>query len=819
MIVMKFGGSSVGNAERIKSVIEIINNYKNKYPSIAVIFSAFQGVTDELIKISNNAVSGIDVYITELKNLEKKHSDIALSLIREKENKKTLDYIKLLFEELENILQGVFLLKELSPKSTDYILSFGERLSAFIITEALLEREINCEFLDSRILIKTDESFGNAKVDFEFTNFKIASYFKEKNNIQIITGFIASSRNNITTTLGRGGSDYSASIFGAALDAEEIIIWTDVDGVMTADPKTVKRAFSLKEMTYEEAMELSHFGAKVIHPPTMLPALQKKIPLRIKNTFNPTFEGTLIKNEVLTPEFSIKGITNIDNISLLTVQGSGMVGVAGISERIFRTLGRNNINIILITQASSEHSISFAVLPQFAIIAKESIDIEFKYEIRENQIDETIVENNLSIVAVVGENMKHTPGIAGKVFSSLGKFNINIRAIAQGSSELNISTVIERKDISKALNALHTSFFFPLEKTINILIAGIGLIGTELIKQIFENENKSFNLLNIKIIIIGIANSKNYLLKDNGIGFNNYKKEFKDYSKIGNAKNYVKDFISSHQPNSIFIDCTSSKEVSEEYNNILSAGISIVTASKIANSSNLSYYKLIRKTAREKNINFLYETNVGAALPIIKTIKDLVISGDTITKIEGILSGTLSYLFNTFDDKIPFSDIVKNAKENGYTEPDPRDDLNGLDAARKLLILAREIGMEVELKDIQVENLIPENCRNLNSVEEFFIKLKENDNYFSELFNKARNNNKVLRYIGKIENGNITVKLESIDSNHPFYNLKETESIVAIYSKRYKETPLVIKGTGAGAEVTASGVYADIIKVAESFKQ
>lgn len=818
MIVMKFGGSSVGNAERIKSVIEIISDYKKQYPALAVIFSAFQGVTDELIKISNNAVNGNIIFRTELKNLEKKHYDITSSLISGKELKKTTDYIKSLFEELENILQGVLLLKELSPKSTDYILSFGERLSAFIITEALLERKINCEFLDSRTVVKTDENFGYAKVDFEYTNYKIASNFKEKNNIQIITGFIASSRNNITTTLGRGGSDYSASIFGAALNAEEIIIWTDVDGVMTADPKTVKRAFSLKEMTYEEAMELSHFGAKVIHPPTMLPALQKNIPIRIKNTFNPTFEGTLIKNEVSSPEFSIKGITTIENISLLTVQGSGMVGVAGISERIFRTLGKNNINIILITQASSEHSISFAVLPQFATIAKESIDNEFKYEIRENQIDEIILENNLSIVAVVGENMKHTPGIAGKVFSSLGKYNINIRAIAQGSSELNISIVTAKQDISKAINALHDSFFFPHEKTINIFITGIGLIGAELIKQIQENKNYIFDKLNIIIKIIGISNSKRFLVNENGINKNNYKEELINNGKHGTVNNYLYESISLRLPNKVFVDCTSSKDVSEEYNNILSAGISIVTASKIANASNLDFYKLIRKTAQKKNLSFLYETNVGAALPIIKTIKDLVVSGDTITKIEGILSGTLSYLFNTFDDKIPFSEIVKIAKESGYTEPDPRDDLNGLDAARKLLILAREIGMGVELDDIQVENLIPENCRNLKSVEDFFSKLKENDNYFSELFNKAKNNNKVLKYIGKIENGNITVKLESIDSYHPFYNLKETESIIAIYSKRYNNTPLVIKGTGAGAEVTASGVYADIIKVSESFK-
>ncbi|MCL5029655.1 MAG: bifunctional aspartate kinase/homoserine dehydrogenase I [Bacteroidetes bacterium] len=813
MKILKFGGSSVGDAERIKNVIEILKQSIEENKKIAVIFSAFQKVTDNLIKMSQLAAAGNTEYLEYYKKLEQRHISTAQEILAIKTQSGILAQLKFTLNELEDVLHGVYLVKELSARTQDFILSFGERLSAFIIAHALIDRNIDSEFLDARNLIKTDEAFGGAKVDFELTYNNIKEHFKSHKKLQVITGFIGSTNINETTTLGRGGSDYSASIFGAALDVDEIEIWTDVDGVLTADPKKVKKAFPLKGMTYEEAMELSHFGAKVIHPPTMHPAMEKKIPIRIKNTFNPSFEGTVINGHTNNSNFSIKGISSIDDIALLRIQGGGMVGVAGIAQRIFSALAGKQINIILITQASSEHSLCLAVLPKFAAAAKKAIQQELHYEIKERLILDPIVETNLSIIAVVGENMRRTPGIAGKVFQALGKNGVNIIAIAQGSSELNISAVISRDDEAKTLNALHDAFFLSIAKTVNLFIVGTGLVGGTLLKQI-DNQTEFLAreyLLNVKII--GLANSRKMLIDSNSIDPLNWDKRINEDGIKTNLDSLIEEMKKLNLPNSIFVDCTASDKVSLRYKEILDSSISVVTPNKRANASSFDYYIQLKQSAIKHNVRFLYETNVGAGLPIISTLNDLVSSGDKVIKIEGVMSGTLSYIFNSYTNGKTFSQIVKEAKEKGFTEPDPREDLNGMDVARKLLILARETGLSLELKDIKVENLVPEAARNTKSVDEFFEKLKEFDHEFEEKRKWAESKGNVLRYVALLENGKAEISLQEVNDKHPFYSLSESDNIFALTTKHYQNRPIVVKGPGAGADVTAAGVFADVIRI------
>ena len=813
MKVLKFGGSSVGDPKRIKNVISIVKQSIQTNKKIAVVFSAFQGVTDELISLSNMAASGDGEYFERFKSLEKNHILIAKELLNVKTQSNTLANLKLNLNELEDVLHGVFLVKELSPRTSDFILSFGERLSSYIISQILIDNAVDCEFLDSRQIIKTDENFGAAKVDFITSNKNIIKYFKSHKKLQVITGFIASTKTNETTTLGRGGSDYTASIFASALNAKEIEIWTDVDGVLTADPKKVKKAFSLKNLTYEEAMELSHFGAKVIHPPTMQPALDKKIPIRIKNSFNPAFKGTVINGVSEANDYWIKGISSIDEISLIRIQGGGMVGEAGLAQRIFAALGSKRINIILITQASSEHSLCLAILPNDADSAVKAIQKELHYEINEKKIYDPIVENNLSIIAVVGENMRNKPGLSGKVFQALGKNGINIVAIAQGSSELNISTVVSKDNVAKGLNALHDAFFLSITKTVNLFIVGTGLIGGTLLRQISNQASflaKEY-LLNIKII--ALANRKKMLIDSNSIDPAEWEERVANSESKTNLSELVGRMKKLNLPNSIFVDCTASEEVVDQYQDILDASISIVAPNKKANSRSMEFYLSLKKSALYHNVKFMYETNVGAGLPIINTVRDLVSSGDKIIKIEGILSGTLSYLFTSFTKGKSFSQILKEAKVKGFTEPDPRDDLNGLDFARKLLILAREVGMKMELSDVKVENIVPLKARNSKSVDDFFIKLEKCDDEFELKRKNAENHGKVLRYIAKLENGKAEIFLQEIDEKHPFYSLSATDNIIALTTKHYKERPIVIKGPGAGADVTAAGVFADIIRI------
>lgn len=811
MKILKFGGSSVGTPERINSVIKILQDYVKNGEKFSVVFSAFQGVTDKLILLCNQAVIRNKAYTNIFNELKNQHIKFAKQLISN--DKLSLNRVEDLFSELYQIVQGVYLLKELTPRTLDYTMSFGERLSCFIISEAMKIKGINCEFLDARKLVFTDKNFGAARVNFELTNINIKEYFKNKNSIQVITGFISSTEDNETTTLGRGGSDYTASIFGAALGVDEIEIWTDVDGILTADPRKVADAFSLKAVTFEEAMELSHFGAKVIHPPTMVPALKNKIKIRIKNTFNPSFRGTVIIERQEKIPFNVKGISSIDDISILRITGGGLIGGFDILHRIFKVLAEKNINVILITQGSSEYSLCLAVMPKQTKIAKYAIEQELRNEIRDNQIKEVLIENDLSIIAVVGEDMRHTIGIAGKIFQTMGENGVNLVAIAQGSSELNISMVIARKDLEKALNVLHTKIFKPLKIECNLFLAGPGLIGSNVLKILEKEIEKYPEQTNIKFKLIGLADIKGYLFDNKGINISKWKSSIAKNAAPKNDKKFIDEIIKFDLPNSIFLDCTAGKDYVPYYEKLLSSNISVVTPNKIANTSSYELFEKLRNVTKNKKSEFRYSANVGAGTPMISIIQDLVKMGDRIHKIEGIFSGTLSYIFNNLKKGKKFSEIVREAKVKGFTEPDPRDDLSGLDMARKLLILIREAGYKLELKDIKVENLVPKEARKVNSVEEFFKILKKYDNQIEQRRLKILKKGKVLCYIATFENGEARLRIEEIASEHPFYNLSGNDNIVAYTTDYYNENPLTIRGRGAGAEFTAHSVFSDVLRI------
>lgn len=812
MNILKFGGSSVATPVRIKSVIEILKPYlrENK---CAVVFSAFGGVTDTLITLSATALAGDDTYKAQLRLLENRHLDTVRDLIGIQRQSSVIAQVKFTFNELEDVLHGVFLVKERTPRTLDYIMSFGERLSAYIIAEAIKDQKIKADYLDARKVVCTDSQFGHARINFSLTNQRIQEYFANNDSLQIITGFIGSSLSGETTTIGRSGSDYTAAIFAAALHASSLEIWTDVDGMMTADPRKVKKAFTVKEMTYEEAMELSHFGAKVIFPSTMQPAMVNNIPIWIKNTFNPTFGGTKISDPSNGKTLIIKGISSMDKISLLSVQGSGLVGVVGVSMRIFGTLAKENISVILISQASSEHSICFAIEGSKSKHAKEAIEKEFQYEIRSHEMDEVKVEENLSIVAIVGENMKHNPGTSGRMFSALGKSGININAIAQGSSELNISAVIHEQDIAKALNVLHEAFFLSDKKILNVFLVGTGLIGKSLLAMMEKQHKQLAKQNQLEIQIVGIANSKRMLFKEEGLAFSTAVGEMMELGEEMNLNTYFGTMIGMNLSNSIFVDCTSSEEVTGFYESILSSNISIVTPNKKANSGTYKQYLDLKTAAFKRGVKFLYETNVGAGLPVINTLNDLLISGDKVIGIEAVLSGTLNYIFSSYKKGDQFSDVVRQAKEKGYTEPDPRDDLNGMDVARKVLILSREAGLSMELDDVQVENLVPEDCKDAPSTEEFFEKLSKHNKSFEEMRSSAESKNEKLRYMAVLKEGKTHIRLGSVNDQHPFYSLSGSDNIILLTTERYHERPMVIRGPGAGAEVTAAGVFADIIRI------
>lgn len=794
--------------------MDIVLASQKKYNQVAVVVSAFQGVTDALLAIAHQAAQGDEAYRLIFNKISDRHTGAVRNLIAVQHQSSVLASVIVMLHALEDCLSSIFFLREGSPRSLDAVASFGERLSAFIIAEAFKYHGCATEFLDARTLVKTDESFGAARVLFLETDHNIQSHFKEHTVLQIITGFIGSTKEGFTTTLGRGGSDYTASLFGAALQADVIEIWTDVNGVLTADPRMVKNAFSLAAMTYEEAMEMAHFGAKVIYPPTIQPARAQNIPLLIKNIFYPDHPGTLISDTPDTHHFLITGLSSIHSVALLRIEGSGMIGIAGIAMRVFQSLSRHKISVILITQASSEQSICLAIEPKDAQIAKKALEEDFVLEINNQQIDHILIEEGLSCIAVVGENMRHMPGISGRLFAALGKNGVNVVAIAQGSSELNISVVIPQKDEAKALNAIHDTFFFSSSRPLNVFLVGTGLIGSTLCEQIRQQAAALQKDHFIDLRLCGVANSTKMLFADHGQSLVFDKKDLSARGVPVHLDAFVARMQELNLPNTVFVDCTASTVVPQLYEKILNASISIVTPNKKANSGSCDSYRRLKETAQRRGVKFLYETNVGAGLPVINTLNNLLLSGDSIVQIEAVLSGTLSYLFNTFDGSNPFSSLVAEARRLGYTEPDPRDDLCGLDVARKLLILVREMDFVYELDDIVVENLVPENCRAASSAEAFLAQLPQADSFFEARRAQAAAQGKKLRYCASFKHGKAAVSLQEVDPSHPFYSLSGGENIIAFTTKRYHTNPLVIRGPGAGPEVTAGGVFADLLQVA-----
>jgi aspartokinase/homoserine dehydrogenase 1 len=710
-------------------------------------------------------------------------------------------------------LKGVFLVREASPRTMDYVLSFGERNSNFIISHYLRKEGINANYLDARKVIKTDKKFGAAKVDLDTTFNNIQEYFTNHPEIQITTGFIASSKGGLTTTLGRGGSDFTAAILAAGLGAEAIEIWTDVDGVLTSDPRRVKSAFTIPSLTYAEAMEMSHFGAKVIYPPTIQPAMEKSIPIYIKNTFNPSFIGTYISKESSVNGHPIKGISSISDISLLTLQGSGLFGVPGIAARLFNSLAQAKINVILITQGSSEHSISFAVNPNDSARAKRKVDKEFEYEFKSGGVDLVKVENNLSIIAIIGENMRYQPGISGKLFQALGKNGINCVAIAQGSSELNVSVVINKVDESKALNSLHESFFLSDTKELHLFMVGVGLIGSTLLNQIQQQNAFLKDNSQLQIKVIGISNSRKMVFNENGINLESWRDDLLNSNDKADISTFIEEMKTLNLSNTIFVDNTANSAITSHYEKILDSSISISTPNKIATSSAYLQYERLKYIAKKRGVQFLYETNVGAGLPVISTLNDLIQSGDRILKIEGVLSGSLSFIFNSFTEGVKFSSVVKQAKELGFTEPDPRTDLNGIDVRRKLIILARESGLPLEQVNVKIDAILPDACQKAENVAQLFEEIEKADDYFEKMRSDAAREGKVLRFIAKLENGEASIVLQAVDASNPFHSLSGSDNMIVFTTDRYKERPLVILGPGAGAEVTAAGVFAEIITI------
>lgn len=813
MKVLKFGGTSVGSVESISKLLQIIEKEHQSSGYPVIVLSAMSGVTNLLSSMADKASRG-GTFTEELRELEDRHFEVIKELLAVSKQNPVFTRLRILFNEIEDLLQGIFMLRELTPRTRDLVLSYGERCSAFMVSKIAGQDSDNTLFVNAAELIKTDSAFGQAKVDMDLSERLIREFHEQHmDKILFVTGFIASNDEGRITTLGRGGSDYTAAIFGSALGASEIEIWTDVNGMMTADPRIVSKAFSLPELSYIEAMELSFFGAKVIYPPTMTPAFRKKIPIVIRNTFEPEFPGSVIRHASENSSQAIKGISSINDISIINIEGSGMVGKAGFSGRLFSLLAREQINVILITQSSSEHSITFAIHPADAARAQEVIEREFELELLAKKLEAPVFEQNLSVLAIVGENMKQTPGISGKLFHALGRNGINVRAIAQGSSEYNISVVISREDLNKGLNAVHDAFFVNLNKTLNVFCLGTGNIGRTLFRQLEKHSRFLRENNGIQIKVIGISNTRKMLFRPEGIPLDKWEEQLENEGQPASLPEFVQKMKDMNLPNCVFADNTASTKPIEHYYEIFSSNISIVTCNKIGNSSGYAQYRLFKDTARLHGVDYFYETNVGAGLPIVRTLKDLMVSGDRILSIEAILSGTISYIFNNYKGEVSFHDVVKEAQEKGFTEPDPRDDLKGTDFMRKMLILARDAGYPLEAEDVKIESMLPRSCIEAQSVEEFYSELKKENAFFEDLKKKAEDEGKVLRYIARLENGKATINLQMVDDSHPFYALSGSDNIISFTTERYQERPMVVKGPGAGAEVTAAGVFADIVNV------
>ncbi len=813
MQVLKFGGSSVANSQNISKVISIMEQALVTNDKIIVVLSAFGGVTDSLIESASLASSGDDAYKEKLKAIEQRHLATVRELIPLDKQSGVLSMVKKRCIEIEDIHNGVYLLKELSPRTMDAIIGYGELLSTLIFSAKLKSASIENIWKDARDLIITNSGFGAANVDFVLSDKNIQDFFSiADSRIYVIPGFIAADKNGKTTTLGRGGSDYTAAIIGAALNVTLVEIWTDVSGMMTADPRLVSNAKIIQQLSYQEAMELSHFGAKVIYPPTIQPVMNKGIAVSIKNTFSPGDSGTLIHNKVQKNGNSIRGISSVGNLALLSLEGSGMVGIPGFSKRLFEALSGERINVILITQSSSEHSICVGIDEVNAARAKEIIDHAFEHEIEVKKVDQLIVEKDLSIIALVGDNMKSHPGISGKMFGVLGRNGVNVRAIAQGSSERNISAVIATDDVKKAINVLHEEFFETTYKQVNLFISGTGNVGSKLLAQLAQQQRHLQDHLRLQVRVTGIANSRKMLFNDEGVDLSNWSDLLQEADAM-----HISDLISTIKKknlrNSVFIDITANNQVAESYPYFLEKSISVVACNKVACSSSYEYYKKLKDLSREYNALFLFETNVGAGLPVIGTLNDLLRSGDKVNRIEAVLSGTLNFVFNNYTGEKSFAEVVRQAQKEGYTEPDPRLDLGGVDVMRKIMILARETGERLEMDDISNNSFMPESCMQ-GDVENFYKEMEKQEAHFSKLVSEAKDAGKKLKFVAKYENGKASVGLQHIDPQHDFYHLYGKDNAVLFYTNRYSEQPLVVKGAGAGADVTASGVFADIIRAA-----
>ena len=812
MQVLKFGGTSVANSENINKTVAIVKQALQKDKTIVVV-SALGGTTDMLIDAVKLAAAGNEEYKDKLKTIENRHLQAVRELIPVEQQGATLSLVKKKCNELESICEGAFLLHEATARTIDNIMSYGELLSSLIISARLNALQIAHQWADSRKLIRTNSNYGNAVVDKDITDKTIQKYLNQNNaSLYLLPGFIAADANGVTTTLGRGGSDYTAAIIAAATDAKVLEIWTDVSGMMTSDPRLVNNAKIISNISYLEAMELSHFGAKVIYPPTIQPVMNKGIPTWIKNTFAPGDYGTLIERTAESNKNSVSGISSIAKIALLNLEGTGLAGVPGTSRRLFEALSNEKINVILITQASSEFSICVGIDEANAQKAKEAVDAEFANEIAVGKVEPTTTESELSIIALVGENMKNHTGISGKMFGALGRNGINIRAIAQGSSEKNISTVIRTADVKKAVNVLHEEFFETVHKELNLFIAGAGNVGGILIEQLKQQLQFIDEQLHLNIRVIGIANSKKVLLNENGINLSGWKEQLQKCSDMSLSE-YTDFIVNKNLRNSVFVDITASEQTAGCYAELLKRSISVVACNKIACSSDFKNYKSLKHLAKEFNASFLFETNVGAGLPVIGTLNDLVRSGDKVNRMEAVLSGTLNFVFNNYDGTRPFAAVVKQAQDEGYTEPDPRLDLSGKDVMRKILILSREAGHRMELDDILNNSFLPASCME-GSVPDFYKELEKHEAHFRNLYQQAANEGKKLKFVAKLENGKASVGLQHISKEQDLYHLYGKDNVVLFYTNRYVNQPLVIKGAGAGADVTASGIFADIIRAA-----
>lgn len=805
---MKFGGTSVGSVNSMLNVKKIVESVDDK---VIVVVSALGGITDKLIKTSRMASEGDSGYEKEMKEIVNRHIEMVYTVIPAGQKRELLlDCVNELLNELKDIFQGIYLIRDLSPKTSATIVSYGERLSSIIVATLIN----GAQWFDSRQFIKTEKKHNKNILDAELTNKLVCETFKEIPEVSLVPGFISSDKTTgEVTNLGRGGSDYTASILAAALDADVLEIWTDVDGFMTADPRVISSAYSINELSYVEAMELCNFGAKVVYPPTIYPVCHKNIPILVKNTFNPEAAGTIIKQEASDSSKAIKGISSINDTCLITMTGLGMVGVIGVNHRIFKTLAENGISVFLVSQASSENSTSIGVRNEDASLACEVLNEEFAKEIEMGEISPMKAESGLATVAIVGENMKHTPGIAGKLFGTLGRNGINVIACAQGASETNISFVVDGASLRKTLNVIHDSFFLSEYQVLNLFICGVGTVGSSLIEQIHGQQERLKSERGLCLKVVGIANGHKAIFSRNGVDLENFRKDLEEKGMASSPQVLHDEIIGMNIFNSVFVDCTANNDIAGLYKEFLSHNIAVVAANKIAASSDYENYAELKHIARQRGVKFLFETNVGAGLPVINTINDLINSGDKILKIEAVLSGTLNFIFNKISAKVPFSETVRLAKEDGYSEPDPRIDLSGKDVVRKLVILAREAGYRLNQEDVEKRLFIPNELFE-GTIEQFWKKLPSLDAGFEERRQVLEKEGKRWRFVARLENGRAEVRLEEVDNNHPFYELEGSNNIILITTERYNEYPMLIQGYGAGAGVTAAGVFADIMSIA-----